>query len=126
MPGNLQFRSKRPGPLGLVSLWLVACCFTLPAQVHKVDPQKTATFEVAGASAAYSLDESLAEANAENGVVSVTGKQPGTTHVVVVTPAGVQTLEILVTTPPPHYPPGFEMPVSGVERAQNGYVEGRY
>ena len=123
----MQFRNKRPGPLGFVSLWLVACCFTLPAQVvHKVDPQKTVTFEVAGASAAYSLDGSLAEANAEKGVVSVTGKQPGATHVVVVTPAGVQTFEVQVTTPPPHYPPGFEMPVSGAEGAQSGYVEGRY
>jgi hypothetical protein len=107
-------------------LWLVAGCFTLPAQVHKVDPEKTITFVVVDASAAYCLDGSLAEANAENGLVSVAGKRPGTTHVVVVTPSGVQTFEVLVTTPPPHYPPGFEMPVSGREMAQNGYFEGRY
>jgi hypothetical protein len=27
----------------------------MPAQIHKVDPQKTITFEAAGATAAYSL-----------------------------------------------------------------------
>jgi hypothetical protein len=98
----------------------------LPAQVHRVDPQKTITIEVAGATAAYSLDASLAEATADNGLVSVTGNQPGPTHVVAITPAGVQTLEVLVTTPPPHYPPGFVMPVSVAEMAQSGYYEGRY
>jgi hypothetical protein len=107
-------------------LWLVSCCLTLPAQIRKVDPRRTITFEVAGASAAYTLDESLAEATADNGLVSVTGKQPGTTHLVVVTPSGVQTLEILVTTPPPNYPPGFVMPVNVAEMAQSGYYEGRY
>ena len=107
-------------------MWLVACSYLLPAQVHRVDPQKIITFEVAGATAAYSLDASLAEATAENGVVSIAGKQPGTTHVVVITPFGVQTLEVLVTTPPPHYPPGFVMPVNYSELAQSGYYEGRY
>jgi hypothetical protein len=98
----------------------------MPAQIHKVDPQKTITFEAAGATAAYSLDESLAAATAENGLVSITGKQPGTTHVVVITTAEVQTLEVLVTTPPLHYPPGFIMPVNVQEMAQSGYSEATY
>jgi hypothetical protein len=98
----------------------------LPAQIRKVDPQKTITFEIAGATAAYSLDASLAEATADNGLVSVAGKQPGTTHVVVITPSGVQTFEVLVTTPPPQYPPGFVMPVSATEAAESGYYEARY
>src|SRR5437762_1407082 len=110
----------------LARVCLVSCCLTLPAQVHRVDPQKTITFEVAGATAAYSLDEFLADATADNGVVSVTGKQPGTTHIVVVTSAGGQTFEVLVTTPPPHYPPGFVMPVSAAQLAQSGYYEQRY
>jgi hypothetical protein len=110
----------------LILLWLFPCGPELTAQIHKVDPQKTITFEVPGATAAYSLDESIAEAAAENGVVSVGGKQPGTTHVVVVAPAGMQTFEILVTTPPPHYPPGFVMPLSVADTEQSGYYEGRY
>ena len=107
-------------------LWLVSCCLMLPAQVRKVDPKKTITFDVPGATAAYSLDSFLAEAAADNGLVSVTGNQPGSTHVMVVTASGVQTFEILVTTPPPNYPPGFVMPVSGPEVGENGYYEGRY
>ena len=97
MPGNSLFPNRWLAPL-----WLVSGCLLLPAQVHKVDPQKTVTFEVAGATAAYSLDASLAEATADNGLVSITGKQPGTTHVVAIAPSGLQTFEVLVTTPPPH------------------------
>jgi hypothetical protein len=98
----------------------------LPAQIHRVDPQKTITLVVPGATAAYSLDASLAEASAENGLVSVEGKHPGATHVVAITPSGVQTFQVLVTTPPPHYPPGFVMPVNVAERAESGYYEARY
>src|ERR1700730_3881041 len=121
MPGNSRFPSRWLAPL-----WLVSCCLMLPAQTRKVDPQKTITFEVAGATAAYSLDASLAEATADNGLVEVTGKQPGTTHVVVITPSGVQTFEFLVTTPPRHYPPGFVQPISIAEQAESGYFEARY
>jgi Pilus formation protein N terminal region len=121
VPGNSRFPNRWLAPLCLVT-----CCLTLPAQIHTVDPKKTITFDVAGATAAYSLDASLAEATAEDGRVSVTGKQPGATHVVVITPGGVQTFEVLVTTPPPHYPPGFVMPVNGAETAQSGYYEDRY
>jgi hypothetical protein len=110
----------------LAALGLFVCCLTMPAQVRKVDPQKTITFVVAGATAAYSLDSSLAEATAEDGVVSITGKQPGTTHVVAITNSGVQTFEVVITKPPPHYPPGFLMPTPVSERAQSGYYEGRY
>src|SRR5579862_4407315 len=102
-------------------LCLICCCLALPAQVRKVDPHKTVTFEVTGATAAYSLDASLAEATADNGMVSIEGKQPGTTHIVVVTPSGTETIEVLITTPPPHYPPGFVMPVSFAEKAESGY-----
>jgi len=121
VPGNSLFPNRWLAPL-----WLVCSCLVLPAQIHKVDPQKTVTFEVAGATAAYSLDESLAEATATNGVVTVDGKQPGTTHVVVITPSGLQTFEVLVITLPPHYPPGFVMPVNAAEVAESGYYEGRY
>src|SRR5580700_8715059 len=98
----------------------------LPAQVRRVDPKKSISFEVPGATAAYTLDSFFAEATAESGMVTVTGNQPGTTHVMVVTPSGVETLEVLVTQPPPVYPPGFVMPISGAEEAESGYFEGRY
>jgi hypothetical protein len=121
VPGNLPFPNRQ-----LALLWLMSYCLLLPAQIHKVDPQKTITFEAAGATAAYSLDAFLAEATAENGLVSVEGKQPGTTHVVVVEASGVQTFEVLVTTPPPHYPPGFVMPANAQVAAESGDLEARY
>jgi hypothetical protein len=121
VPGNSRFPNRWLAPL-----WPVSCCLMLPGQIHKVDPEKTITFQVAGATAAYSLDAFVAEATADNGLVSVAGKQPGATHVVVITPSGVETFEVLVTTPPPHYPPGFVMPVSVAETAESGYYEGRY
>jgi hypothetical protein len=110
----------------LALLWLVSCCLILPAQIRKVDPQRTITFEVAGATAAYSLDVSLAEATADNGLVSVTGNQPGATHIVVITPTGTQTIEILINLLPPRYPPGFIMPNNPQDVSQTGYYEGRY
>ena len=110
----------------LAPLWLVTCCLALPAQIHKVDPERTITFPVAGATAAYTMDSFLAEASAENGVVSIVGIHPGTTHVVVVTSSEPQTFEVFVTTPPPIYPPGFVTPDSGPEGGQTGYYEGRY
>jgi hypothetical protein len=105
---------------------LVLCCLLLPGQVYKVDPNKTITFQVDGATAAYTLDEFFAEATAENGVVTVEGKVAGDTHVVVVTPAGAQTFEILVNLMPPVYPRGYVPPTTGAEQTQSGYYEGRY
>ncbi len=90
-----------------VPLALLLCCLLLPAQVYKVDPHKTITFQIDGATAAYTLDGFFAEATAENGVVTVEGKVAGDTHVVVVTPSGTQTFEILVNLMPPVYPPGY-------------------
>ena len=110
----------------LTPLLLVLCCLRSTAQIYKVDPNKTITFQVAGATAAYSMDSFLAEATAENGLVSIVGIHPGTTHVVVITPSEPQTFEVFVTTPPPIYPPGFVEPESGPESGQSGYYEGRY
>ncbi len=109
-----------------VPLLLLLSCLWLPAQVHKVDPDKTITFQVDGATAAYSLDAFFAEASAENGLVSIQGKVAGVTHVVVVTPSGVQSFEILVSMLPPVYPPGFVAPFNPAEPAQSGFYEGRF
>jgi Carboxypeptidase regulatory-like domain len=119
-------RNHRHVPRWRALLALVLCCLLAPAQVYKVDPHKTITFPVDGATAAYTLDEFFAEATAENGVVTVEGKVAGDTHVVVVSPSGTQTFEILVNLMPPVYPPGYVPPTTGAEQAQSGYYEGRY
>ena len=126
MPGNSPFRNRRHTALWRAPLALFLCCLLLPGQVYKVDPHKSITFQVDGATAAYTLDEFFAEATAENGVVTVEGKVAGDTHVVVVTPSGAQTFEILVNLMPPVYPPGYVPPTTGAEPAQSGFYEGRY
>lgn len=87
--------------------------------------QKAVDLSVAGATAAYSLDASIVEASAINGVVTVTGKAPGSTNVVVVTAAGVQTVAVTVPVPPPTLPPGFEPP-ERQNAAEVGVYEFRY
>ncbi|MGC2697020.1 MAG: carboxypeptidase regulatory-like domain-containing protein [Candidatus Angelobacter sp.] len=72
--------------------------------------QKRINVQIAGATAAYSLDAAIADASAANGVVEILGKAPGSTSIVVVTAAGVQTLAVTVPVPPPVLPPGFEPP----------------
>ena len=87
--------------------------------------QKTFELSVAGATAAYSLDSNIVDATAANGVVEIVGKGPGSTNIVIVTPAGAQTLAVTVPVPPPILPPGFEPP----ERqgtGENGTYEFRY
>lgn len=81
---------------------------------------------VAGATAAYSLDSSVAEAAAANGVVEISGAGPGATNVVVVTATGVQTLSVVVPQPPPSYPPGFVPPSAEGSAAERGSYEVRY
>lgn len=87
--------------------------------------QKTVNLPVAGATAAYSLDSTIVEASATNGLVEITGKGPGSASIVVVTAAGVQTLAVTVPVPPPVLPPGFEPPENR-NAAEVGTYEFRY
>src|SRR6476660_7761388 len=107
-------------------LLATACCLAAQGQTPlSVAYQKTLQLPVAGATAAYSLDPNIADATAANGVVEIVGKGPGSTNIVIVTPAGAQTLAVTVPVPPPILPPGFEPP----ERqgtGENGTYEFRY
>ena len=87
--------------------------------------QKRIEIALSGATAAYSLDPAIAEASAENGMVEVTGKAPGSTNIVIVTQSGVQTLAVTVPVPPPSLPPGFERPESA-SQGESGSYEFRY
>src|SRR6266853_1439512 len=109
-----------------VLLW-TACCLAAQGQSLPlvVAYQKTLEFPVAGATAAYSLDSNIADATAANGIVAILAKSPGSTNIVIVTPAGAQTLAVTVPVPPSVLPPGFEPP----ERqgaGENGTYEFRY
>ena len=104
----------------------VASAIAVHAASYTVAYQKSITFEVPDATAAYTIDPQIAEASADHGLVSVAGKSPGNTHVVVVTPAGVQTFEIVVPNPPPVYPKGWVAPRPEGLSNENGYYETRY
>jgi hypothetical protein len=92
-------------------LLCAACVIAARGQAPlSVGYQKRIQLPVAGATAAYSLDAGIAEASAANGTVEILGKAPGSTNIVIVTPAGAQTLAVTVPVPPPVLPPGFEPP----------------
>jgi hypothetical protein len=111
--------------------WSIALLWTAYAIVAQgqspfsVGYQKTVQLPVAGATAAYSLDSNIADATAANGMVEILGKAPGATNIVIVTPAGAQTLAVVVPVPPPVLPPGFEPP-ERQGNGENGTYEFRY
>src|SRR5712671_2248838 len=96
--------------------WSVICLLTACAMAAygqaplSVGYQKRIQLPVTGATAAYSLDSNVVEASAVNGVVEIVGKAPGTVNIVIVTPAGVQSLAVTVPVPPPVLQPGFDPP----------------
>lgn len=103
------------------------CAAAVSAQVPvSVGFQKNVQLPVAGATAAYSLDSEIVEATAADGIVSIQGKRPGTTNIIVVTSAGAQTVSVTVPQPPPSYPPGFEPPLREGAAAESGSYEVRY
>src|SRR5215472_7790413 len=113
------------------SRWIIAAlcvAVAIAAQAQaplSVSYQKRAQIVISGATAAYSLDSSIVEASAANGVVEITGKAPGTTSVVVVTAAGVQTISVTVPAPKPVLPPGFDPPHNEA-LGESGNYEVRY
>lgn len=94
MPRSSRFPIKWSIRLSLALLSL-----SLTAQTHTVETGKTITIDVRGVTAAYSLDPSCAEAEAQDGVITIAARVHGKTHVVAVTPDGTQTLEIVVVDP---------------------------
>lgn len=96
------------------------------AAPFQVGMQKRIEIPVAGATAAYSLDSTVAEASAANGVIVVEGRAPGAANIIVITAAGPQTIAIVVPQPPPSYPPGFTPPQSEGAVSERGAYEVRY
>src|SRR2546421_770851 len=108
-----------------VALFCVLCNIAgLGQSIITVPYQKSTTFPIAGATAAYSLDSNLAEATAACEVIEIYGKSPGTTHVIVVTSGGVQSFSISVPQPPPILPANFIAQQS--ENGESGSYEFRY
>jgi SdrD B-like domain len=94
-------------------------------QSLKLQYNETATLAVAGATAAYGLNSSIAEASAIDGLVRVHGVGPGSTQVIVVAGETTLSLSVTVQEPPIVYPVGFLAP--GVSRkGESGIYESRF
>ncbi|MGA3327594.1 MAG: carboxypeptidase regulatory-like domain-containing protein [Terriglobia bacterium] len=96
------------------------------ADTISVPYQQTKTILIAGATAAFSLNSDYVEASVKGGALTLYGKGPGTTTVIVVTSSGTQSLQVDVPLPPPIYPPGFEKPLSANAANEKGSYEVRY
>jgi hypothetical protein len=83
-------------PLLLALLPLLALPAAAAAAEVRLAAGETITVEVAGASAAFAVDPTVAEATAIGGRVVLVGRRVGQTLVTVVTPAAVETLTVRV------------------------------
>jgi hypothetical protein len=82
------------------------------------------TRSIPGATAALSLDPSRVGASAQNGEVTLVGRGPGLTNVIVVVGDDTETLQVLVGNPPTIALPGQR--TVGADSAEAGHYEVRY
>jgi hypothetical protein len=94
------------------------------AQSLTLGYQQAATRRIPGATAALSLDPARVSASVEDGVVTLIGRAPGSTNVIVIAGEDTVTLRVLVGEPPAVVLPGMRS--SGSQRGSTGYYEGRY
>jgi hypothetical protein len=64
--------------------------------VITLDPRQRQMLPISGATAAYSLDPGVADVVLQDGVPTIVAMAPGTTSVVIVTPAGMQYAPVVV------------------------------
>ena len=94
------------------------------AQSLTLDYQQVATRPVPGATAAMSLDPSRVAASVQDGVVTLIGRGPGSTNVIVIAGDETVTLRVLVGEPPVVVLPGMRS--AGAQNGSTGYYEARY
>lgn len=94
------------------------------AQALTLDYQQVMTRTMPGASAAFALDPSRVGASAQNGEVTLVGRGPGLTTVIVVVGERTESLLVLVREPPTIVLPG--MWAAAANNAGTGHYEVRY
>jgi Carboxypeptidase regulatory-like domain len=92
----------------IASFFLLLVGATVAQTTYTVEAGKTLPVSFPGATAAYSLSSSIADASFSNGVLRVRGVEAGRTTVMVVSPAGVQTLPVVVMAPVSTAAPGSD------------------
>jgi cell division septation protein DedD len=86
--------------------------------------EQVATRTIPGATAALSLDPSRVGASVQDGVVTLIGRGPGSTNVIVITAEETITLRVVVGEPPVNVLPGMRN--SNARGGASGYYEARY
>jgi len=107
-------------------LALVVYPATARTQSITVGYRQTISVPADGVLVAFSLDDFYAEAKAQDGTLTVFGKNPGVAHIVAVVPDGTKTYEVRVLPAPPSYPPGFVQPLSASAARENGSYQSLY
>src|SRR5918999_845880 len=77
------------------------------AQSLTLEYQQVVTRMVPGATAAFSLDPTRVGASAQDGVVTLVGRGPGSTNVIVIVGDGTVSLQVSVGEPPVIVLPGM-------------------
>ncbi|MDQ3347018.1 MAG: hypothetical protein M3545_03530 [Acidobacteriota bacterium] len=86
--------------------------------------EQVATRTIAGATAALSLDPARVGASVQDGIVTLIGRGPGSTNVIVVAGDETMTLRVVVGEPPINVLPG--MHIGNARGGASGYYEARY
>ena len=94
------------------------------AQSLTLDYEQVATRAVPGATAALSLDPSRVGASVKDGLVTLIGRGPGPTNVIVIAGDETVTLRVTVGEPPTIVLPGMRTGTS--QNGATGYYEARY
>jgi hypothetical protein len=97
---------------------IVCATCTLSAQVS-VRSGKQIRVPAPDATSVISLDLNIAQASLENGIVTITGVDPGDTLLVAVTDGGLRQIPVHVLPGPPQYPPGFVAPLDSNNEASS-------
>ncbi|HYC58366.1 MAG TPA: SPOR domain-containing protein [Thermoanaerobaculia bacterium] len=75
---------------------VIAACAQSAYASYAVRVSETVTVELSGATSAFAIDPEIAEVSVTRGALTVRGRAPGRTNVVVVTPYGQSTYAIIV------------------------------
>ena len=86
--------------------------------------EQVATRTIAGATAALSLDPARVGASVQDGIVTLIGRGPGSTNVIVVAGDETITLRVVVGEPPLNVLPGMQ--IGNARGGASGYYEARY
>ena len=98
MPPLSERRHGRRTPQIAGILFLLFVALNASANTLQVAFHESATFRVMGATAAYAIDSSIAEATVANGDVIVYGKSAGRTQIVIVSITGETTFDLVVAS----------------------------